>query len=339
VERQVLERHAPAHVVVNSDGDILHFSTHTGKYLEPPPGLPSRELIGMARRGLRIDLRAAMREAAQTRRAISRRNIAVEIDDRVQIVNLMVEPFGDELDPLYLVLFNDVGEPFNPSDEQARRDRQNSEQSKDIDRLESEVRDARESLQRDSEEYEAAAEEQKSANEELQSLNEELQSTNEELETSKEELQSVNEELQTINSELNTKIEEVDHANIILRNVFDTMFATIFLDQKLVIRNFTPAATKIFNLIPTDKGRPLADIVTPLDNDKDLQRDIKSVIEHGEGIERRIQRADGKSHYLLRILPYRGRNGIVDGTLVTFVDVTKIVEAGAHQPVLADQRN
>jgi two-component system CheB/CheR fusion protein len=171
-------------------------------------------------------------------------------------------------------------------------------------------------------------------------MNEELQSTNEELETSKEELQSVNEELQTVNSELNAKVDEVDRANSDLRNVFEsTQIATIFLDHHLVIRSFTPAVTGIFNLISSDRGRPLTDIVSHLADTGDLKRDIQSVLENGNPVDRRVHRNDGGAHYLMRILPYHGRNNAIDGVLVTFVNVTTIVEAEAHQRTLVEELN
>jgi two-component system CheB/CheR fusion protein len=220
VENRVVERFAPAHVVVNAEGDILHFSSRTGKYLEPATGLPNRHLLAMARRGLRLDLRAALREAVETRAPVMREHVEVELDDRKQFINLTIEPFGSHEDPLFLVLFNDIGQPFPPlATEQARKPAPGPEHA---DRLEQELRETRERLQSTIEEYETAMEELKSSNEELQSINEELQSTNEELETSKEELQSVNEELHTVNAELNSKIDEVDRAHNDLRNVFDS---------------------------------------------------------------------------------------------------------------------
>jgi two-component system CheB/CheR fusion protein len=106
-----------------------------------------------------------------------------------------------------------------------------------------------------------------------------MQSSNEELESSKEELQSLNEELQTVNHELSDKVEELDRANSDLRNVFvSTQIATVFLDQNLVIRSFTPSASELFNIIPTDAGRPLTDLATKLDY-PDLQADIRKVLE------------------------------------------------------------
>jgi two-component system CheB/CheR fusion protein len=206
--------------------------------------------------------------------------------------------------------------------------------------LEQDLRDTRERLQATIEEYESAVEELKSSNEELQSMNEELQSTNEELETSKEELQSVNEELQTVNSELNAKVDEVDRANSDLRNVFEsTQIATIFLDHSLVIRTFTPAVAGIFNLISSDRGRPLTDIVSHLADTGNLKRDIQSVLEHGNPIERRVHRSDGSSHYLMRILPYRSRSNAIEGVLVTFVNVTTMVKAEEQQRTLVEELN
>ncbi|HEY1361967.1 MAG TPA: PAS domain-containing protein [Xanthobacteraceae bacterium] len=197
-----------------------------------------------------------------------------------------------------------------------------TEGSASVEQLERDLRYTRERLQTTVEEYETALEELKAANEEMVSVNEELQSTNEELETSKEEMQSVNEELHTVNAELNHKIDELDHANADLRNLFEsTQIPTIFLDSQLVVRSFTPASIAIFNLISTDRGRPLTDIVSNLELG-DLQRDIRAVLENGQSIERRVRRLDGKAQYLMRLLPYRGRHNLTEGVVVTFVDVT-----------------
>jgi two-component system, chemotaxis family, CheB/CheR fusion protein len=338
VDAVVMERFAPAHVVVNRDGDIVHYSPRTGKYLEPAVGLPDRHLIAMARKGLRLDLRAALREAAETHRPVQREHLTVELEDRKQLVDLLVEPFGDRSDdPLYLVLFKDVGPPFMPPAAEAQPRDDGGDQR--TDRLEHDLRDTRERLQATVEEYETAVEELKSSNEELQSVNEELQSTNEELETSKEELQSLNEELHTVNAELNAKVEEVDRANTDLRNVFEsTRIATIFLDREQIIRSFTPTVTSLFNLIAGDRGRPLTDIASSLAGD-DLKRDVQAVLERGKVIERNVSRLDGKNHYLMRVHPYRGHNNKIEGAVLTFVDVTTMTEAETLQRTLIEELN
>jgi two-component system CheB/CheR fusion protein len=337
VEGRVMERFAPVHVVVNRDGDILHYSARTGKFLEPSPGLPNRQLLAMARRGLRSELHSALHDSIEHRRKVERRGVAVELDGSVQLTDLMIEPLAESVeDPLFLVVLQEVGPPQEATEGKrdiASRDQGSNEQ------IEGQPRDTRERLQATIEEYETAVEELKSSNEELQSINEELQSTNEELETSKEELQSVNEELQTVNAELNAKVDEVDRAHGDLRNIFEsTQVGTIFLDKHLIVRSFTRAATEIFNLIASDQGRPLTDIVSQIDV-TDLRRDVESVIERGETIERPVSHEDERRHYLMRILPYRTRSDAIDGALITFVDVTELRGAEQHLRVLVQELN
>jgi two-component system CheB/CheR fusion protein len=194
-------------------------------------------------------------------------------------------------------------------------------------------------LQSVTEEHQTVVEELRSANEELHSVNEELQSTVEELETSKEEIQSVNEELHTVNMRLNEKVEELAQTNSDLRNLFDsTQIATIFLDRHLIVRSFTPAVGQIYNLIPSDVGRPLTDIVSRLRYDR-LREDVAEVLATMMPLERKVSGTDGPKHYIMRILPYRAPDSTVSGTLVTFVDVTGIVEAEEQQVLLVDELN
>jgi len=197
----------------------------------------------------------------------------------------------------------------------------------------------KQSLQSVTEQYETALEEIRSANEELHSVNEELQSTNEELETSKEELQAVNEELNTVNVRLSEKVDELDRANSDLKNLFDsTEIATVFLDRHLIIRGFTPAVAGIYNLIPSDQGRPLTDIVSRL-RYNGLRDDVRHVLDTLDPLERRVTREDQQAHYIMRILPYRAPDSTVSGTLVTFLDVTSIVQAEQHHRLLVDELN
>jgi len=200
--------------------------------------------------------------------------------------------------------------------------------------LEREIRESRERLQGMVEEYETAVEELKSSNEELVSVNEELQSTNEELEASKEELQSLNEELHTVNAELNSKVEALDHANSDLQNLFEsTDIATIFLDTKLTIRSFTPAVTRVFNILPGDRGRPITDLSSRLKLDN-LTDDVAAVLAGAAVIERHIADADGGTNYLVRIAPYHGVDQRTEGAVVSFVDVTTLTNAEAKQRLL-----
>jgi two-component system, chemotaxis family, CheB/CheR fusion protein len=333
VDTQVLERFAPPHVLVNRDGDIAYYSSRTGKYLEPAAGVPSRQIFTMARKGLRIDLRTVFREAVETGRLVTRNDIAIEeVDGRVQLISLTVEPLSDPSgsEPLYLILFADQG-PVLSRDEGASRAHAPHE---DAFQMEQELRETRERLQSITEEYETALEELKSSNEELVSVNEELQSTNEEMEASKEELVSLNEELHTVNTELSGKIEALDQANSDLQNLFDsTAVATVFLDRNLVIRSFTPAMTEVFNIRPGDRGRPITDLASPL-RLSGFGDDIGQVVAGAEVVERRIDSEDGARHYLVRLAPYRNGNRKPEGVVVTFVNVTGLTQAEIRQQVL-----
>jgi two-component system, chemotaxis family, CheB/CheR fusion protein len=339
VEARVLERYAPAHVVVSREGDVINYSAGTGKYLEPPPGRPSRALMAMARRGLRLPLRSALHEAVQLQRPAVRDNVELEGGDRGEFVTITVEPLReDDNESLYLVVFDDLRVPAEPEKPPAKQ-RKGKARDANLDQLERELRETRERLQSMAEEYETAIEELKSSNEEMVSVNEELQSTNEELETSKEELQSVNEELQTVNHELTVKIDELDHANSDLRNLYEsTQIATIFLDRNLVIRSFTPAVTRIFSLIPSDTGRPLTDIAHHLEY-AELPQDIQQIFGARQPLERRVSRRDGAAHYIVRVLPYWTGSSKIEGALLTFIDVTSLAQAEEQLRVLVAELN
>ena len=319
----ILERFAPAHVVINQEGEIIHFSAHTGRFLEPAAGQPTRSLLALARRGLRLDLRTAMQEALQTRRVVSRLGLDPEGIGKSGRVGITVEPLADAdpTEPLFLVVFHEMDAP-----EVAPAPAPGTVEAAAA-AAERELRDTRERLQTLIEEYETAVEELRSSNEELVSVNEELQSANEELETSKEEQQSVNEELQTVNQELQAKVEELDRTNSDMRNLFDASSpATIILSNDLLIRGFTPAVKDLFNLLPSDRGRPFQDIAGSLAT-APLLADAKAVLAGAKPPERRLSSRDNTAHYLLRSQPYLNAEGNADGVLLTLLDVTQLVEA------------
>ena len=330
----IVEHFAPTFVIVDEIGQTLYFSSGTGKYLQPAAGPPNRDIVAMARTGLRADLRTALHRAKEAGRRVVRDRIHVQINGGIQTISIAVEPIVEGKEIAYGIVFTDRG-PISPQDEAGARPRPEGQDST-VQLIENELQETKERLQSTIEELETANEEFRSSNEELLSVNEELQSTNEELETSKEELQSVNEELQTVNNELSSKIEELDRANSDLNNLFQsTQIATVFLDRDLVIRSFTPTVTELFNVIPGDRGRPLTDLVGRVDY-PDLEKDIRAVF-GGEVIERAVSHADGKAHYLARVLPYRSADNAIDGVLLTFVDVTNLVAAEEQQKVLTSE--
>jgi two-component system CheB/CheR fusion protein len=333
MEQALLRHIAPASALVNAGGDIVYLHGRTGMYLEPTAGEAGiQNILKMARDGLRPSLSTTLHHAVTTQTTSLAPNIRVKTNGHYTLVNVSVQPVATASPdapnaPLYLVMLEDAPERAEAAvaaadgadtaiapDAQAR-----------IHALTQELRAKDEYLQSTHEELESSNEELKSSNEEMQSVNEELQSTNEELETSKEELQSVNEELATVNTELQTKVIDLSHANNDMNNLLaGTGVGTVFVDFQLRILRFTPAASAIINLILTDVGRPVAHIVSNLVGYTTLVADIQSVLNTLAPVQREVKNPEGQ-WYTLRIQPYRTLDNVIEGAVISFVDITEVV--------------
>ena len=327
LHQRLLEEFAPPSVVVNEEYDIVHLSEHAGEYLQIRGGGPTNNLLKLIRPELRLDVRTALYQALQKGAAVQTRAIDVSTTHGTKRVSVLVRPMLREGDPSHgfiLLVFQEktkataqdeatptVTLPVEPIARQ----------------LEDELIHAKSQLRATVEQYEVQQEELRASNEELQAMNEELRSAAEELETGKEELQSVNEELTTVNEELKIKIEELSQANNDFTNLMNsTDIGTIFLDRSLRVKQFTSRAVDVFNLIPADRGRPLADITHKL-NYEHLLEDVEDVIKTLNKSQREVETVDNR-WYLLRILPYRTSEDRIEGVVITFLNVTasKIVK-------------
>jgi len=330
-EQALLTQVAPAAALVNGQGDILYLHGHTGSYLEPAPGEAGiNNILKMAREGLRRDLTRALRKVVAEQQIVRRPGLRVKTNGDFTPVNLTVRPVvashaaGPEV-PLYLVILEEAPPPSLLSSDQSSA---SSDRPLDTDTsIAAFKRDSRakeESLQTANEELETSNEELESSNEELQSVNEELQSTNEELETSREELQSVNEELATVDAELQTKVADLSRANNDMNNLLaGTGIATIFVDRGLRILRFTPTATEIVNLILSDVGRPVSHIVSNLVSYDHLVSDTQAVLDTLIPKEVEVQTTAG-NWYTMHIMPYRTMDNVIEGAVITFVDITEM---------------
>jgi len=321
--RMLLEDFTPPAVFINEQGDVVYIHGRTGKYLEPPAGKTNINIFAMAREGLKIELPSAIREAKTQKKTITLKGIKVKTNGDFQTINLTVKPvvqLGIQ-QPLYMLVFENVTMP--PKEEKSISSQaRSSSRLKDINiELENELKHTKELLQKTSEEMQLSQEELKSTNEEIQSTNEELQSTNEELSSSKEEMQSLNEEMMTVNAELQVKVDELTLSNSDMKNLLNrTEIATIFLDDDLNIRRFTPEATGIFNLIQSDIGRPISHIVSKLQYD-DIVTDVRKVLDSLMYKEAQVQAKDGH-WYIMRIMPYRTHDNAIDGVVINLIDIT-----------------
>ena len=351
-EQALLQQTVPAAVLVNSQGNILYLHGRTGMYLEPAPGEAGiNNILKMAREGLRRELTTALHKSVGVKEIVSRSGLRVKTNGDFTTVNLTIRPvtarpeLAEWASPaatpealLYLVILEQVpplqshvemlnGQPSSSEKAQQATALPASVPGSDTDArivtLKKELQAKEEYLQTANEELETSNEELKSSNEEMQSVNEELQSTNEELETSKEELQSVNEELATFNAELQTKVADLSQANNDMNNLLaGTGIATVFVDHGLRILRFTPSATRVINLILSDVGRPVGHIVSNLLGYDRLVTDTKAVLDTLVSQEVDVQTMEGK-WYSMRIQPYRTLDNVIEGAVITFVDITK----------------
>ena len=336
VQKLVIDAHCPAAVLINRKQESLFSTGPTERYLRVAPGQPSHDILAMAPPGLRTKLRSAIQQALQAVGPIIVSGGRSEHGGQTIAFDIHVKPVESDGETFLLVCFVDV--PLK----QARASRTASPQNTErVAELEHELETLRTELQGAIHNLEISGEEQRAVNEEALSVNEEFQSTNEELLTSKEELQSMNEELTALNSQLQETLDRQRITSNDLQNVlYSTDVATLFLDTKLNIRFFTPATTSLFNLIPGDVGRPLADLKS-LSADGALTEDANTVLQKLDAIDREIETTNG-IWFTRRILPYLADDGKVEGVVITFTNISErklIKEALEEARQQADRAN
>ncbi|TSD62907.1 PAS domain-containing protein [Inquilinus sp. KBS0705] len=317
--RIILENFAPPSVLVNEKGDILYSNGKTGKFLELPSGEAVMNIYKMAREELRYVVGNIIHQARNQKGEVLINDIKLKDGNQVRLVNLkavLLEETG--LQGLVLIIFEDKGYQKKTGGRQKVLDNKSKAA---VDELEKELVYTKMQLNSTIQQMETSLEELKSTNEELQSTNEELQSTNEESLTTKEEMQSLNEELMTMNMQYQSKAEELTRINNDMKNLLDsTEIGTIFLDNELDILRYTPQVRKLFNLIPTDVGRPITHVVSNFDNSR-IENEIREVIETLANKEIEVKTKTDE-WYKVRIMPYRTLDNFISGAVLTFTLIT-----------------
>jgi two-component system CheB/CheR fusion protein len=334
IQMLLLDQFVPPAVFVNQQGQAVYIQGRTGDYLEPAPGAGNQHVMDMVRPGLRPDLVAAL-QLAQKQGTVVRKHVRLHTPGSVRRATLTVTPLSQPgpLDGLMMVVFDAGAARAVKSSSTTLHQARPSSKGRGVN---VELEYAQQRLHRTNTDLQVSNEEFKSFNEELQSTNEELQSTNEELETTKEELQSLNEELITVNTQLQNKFEEAANANDDLKNLVNsTEVATIFLDSELRIKRYTPEASRVSKVIATDIGRPFEDIVSKVRYES-LLDDARTVLQTLVFTEREVQAEDGH-WYLLRIMPYRTSKNLIDGLVLTYLDITAYKQATRRAESIVDR--
>ncbi|MFA9478477.1 chemotaxis protein CheB [Phycisphaerales bacterium AB-hyl4] len=318
MHERVVEQYAPPSILINPDGEVVHYSARAGRYMQMPGGPPTNNVYRLVPEPLRLELRAAVHAARDLEAGHRSRPVTLSIASELREVVLRVQPIDQsQMAGFFLVIFDELenagalaAEASNtPADANARE-------------LASELDQTKQRMQALVEEHDASQERLQAYNEELVSTNEELRSTMEELETSKEEMQSMNEELTTLNEENRQKVEELDHLTSDLHNLLTaTNIATVFLDREMRIRRFTPSMAELFSMRNSDRGRSLTDLTHHLSYDQ-LQEDFQSVLDQLTPVERELATEQGR-WYLTRLQCYRTSDDRIEGVVITFIDITE----------------
>ena len=319
---KLITQYAPPCILLNDDHEALHVYGNVSPFVRRlPPGRISVDIKDMVNEDISIAVSSALHRAKQTSEEVRYTDVFTQIEDTQIALDLIVsyikEHDVDSSPGYYWVIFqkivteNNEGHqhsvPFDASEQARQR----------IEDLELELKRNKENLQVTVEELETTNEELQSANEELMSANEELQSTNEEL-------QSVNEELYTVNSEYQEKITEITQANNDLDEVLDlSKIGIIFLDENMLIRRYTQAASNYINLLDTDINRPLHHISSNIGY-TEIEQDVSEVF--SKGITKNVELVlEDKRVINITVIPYSYEDALESkGAAVTFADVSQV---------------
>lgn len=321
MKETILEDTHFAGIYVDLNFDVKQAVGNYKSFIQFPEQSFNFNLLKMTSPDLSVNLGSAMRKAVNDNAPVISRNVKITSGNHTRIINITVKPFLQHSDYQQQFLFVVLNEEHSrTSNEPSDTPGEDNIHQQRIRELENELRETKESLQAIIEELEAAGEEMQGANEEMISTNEELQSTNEEL-------QSLNEELHTVSSEHQAKIRELIEVNEDLNNYFkNSEIGQLLVDRNFVIRKFSPSATKMINLIPTDINRSILDITIRFKG-IDFISDIGYVMTTGKSIEKEIGMGD--SVFVMKITPYEKQNKTLDGVVINFIDVTNVKRIGS----------
>lgn len=330
LHRRMLEAYAPPSAIVDEEYSFVHLSDTAGRYLKHPGGTPNANIVDLVRPELRVKLRSALREAFTRQTTVHTDPVRVQRNGMTSSVRLVVRPGKDmpEEEGLALVLFVESDDALPTEEDEPASLGTDGEAADDarVQHLQEELEETKKELRATIEEHETSKQEMRAANEELRSMNEEYKSMTEELETSKEELQSVNEELKTVNRELEDKVDALRETNSDLQNLLvATDIGTLFLDRDLRIQRYTPQVESLFNIRSADIDRPIGDLTHHLEY-SELEADAQTVLDELSPVEREVKSKDER-WFIVRQHPYRTVDDRIEGVVITFVDITRRVEA------------
>src|SRR6056297_4043593 len=311
----LVHEYVPPTLLIDRNLSLIHVCREASDFMKVPTGKISLNVLDMLPHGIKAAVSTAVHKSLKEDGPITYRDLSLKDGQHIRYIDLSVRPVLDRQNNpagYFLVMLEDhEGRTFKTEGQE--KTTFDDQQNKMIADLEQELQFTKENLQ-------ATIEELETSNEELQATNEELIASNEELQSTNEELQSVNEELYTVNAEYQNKIEELSEANNDLKNFLNnTDIGMVFLDKDFKIRKYTPAVTEVINIMEMDVGRPIEHITRNIEG-SGFMENVRSVLINLVPVEMEISTKKGK-WYLMKILPYRTVNNVVEGIVITFLDI------------------
>jgi two-component system CheB/CheR fusion protein len=314
----LFEEHNYAGIYIDKEFEVKQAIGNFKNFINFPEGNFNFNLLKLVPTDLSIALSTAIRKAVNDNTKVVLKKLRITDNKKDRLINIIVKPYLVQhtyTQPFIFIILNEEAIEQRKLFVAKREEGAEDMLGQRLEEVEEELRNTKENLQ-------AVIEEVESANEELQSSNEEIISSNEELQSTNEELQSLNEELHTVNAEHQLKIKELLELNDDMNNYFrNTEVGQILVDKKMIIKKFTPVATRQVNLIESDIGRSITDISTNFVN-LDFINDIKKVLNSGQSLEKEIRIENG-TVFIMRIAPYLRLDKVVDGVVVSFINVTE----------------
>ena len=319
----LLSRLGQSGFLLSESKELLHTFGDAGAYFAPQRGRPSTQLLDLLEGELRAVIAAMLMRAQKEAVTVEHPNLTFSQGDVTHLLDVQVEQLRSSAGSQHF-LVSITESPAKRPQVRLSSEGRTWDGEERADDLEVKLAHLQQHLQVVTEQGEAS-------NEELQATNEEMVASNEELQSTNEELQSVNEELYTVNAEYQRKIEELSELNADMDHLLaSTEVATLFLDQDLRLRRYTPAVEALINVMPQDAGRPLEHLSLRIMY-PELMSDAGLALESGQLQERELE--DNDAWYLARCLPYRSSKSEVDGVVVAFIDIsaTKMAQKQAEK--------
>ena len=310
VKDLMVSNYTPAFIIIDDKGDIVYVYGRTSQYLELPFGEARLHFMNMIRPELKSTFHVGIHKAFSQQKEIVLNGLKITPPQNDRYINVKISPIQepDGTQPaLLLIVIEEIAAP-----ESLLLSKNGSyphvciqpDPSKKTALLTDELKHVKQHFQNLIEEMEAS-------NEELRSINEEAQATNEEL-------QFLNEGLTIINTKLENHIEYLSNEKLEISAVLEhTDIPTIVLDKNLCIKRYTPKATQIVNLIPSDLGRPINHLASTIQNNE-LFNNIRTTFHTMEAIETTGIDVNGNS-YLIRATPFRLPSNIDNSVVITFL--------------------